>query len=198
MEEHGGPGFSLLKNPSPASIPGARERRVLADAKAPHPGPSPRGRGRGRVAFSPLLACPRKREAGVGVVADGGTYKNAGFPIKDVGNDRRDPGGNDRLATLPTPLLAFSRPSFCVIPRPSSVIPRPSFCPFPPLLLSFPAPPSVLSRPSSVIPRPSFWPFPPLLLSFPPLLLSFPPLLLAFPALPSGLSRPSFCHSRSF
>jgi len=152
MEEHGGPGFSLLKNPSPASIPGAGERRVLADAKAPHPGPSPRGRGRGRVAFSPLLAYPRKREAGVGVVADGGTYKNAGFPIKDVGNDRRDPCGNDRLATLPTPLLAFSRPSFCVIPRPSSVIPRPS---------------SVIPRPSFCLPRPSFWPFPPFLLSFP-------------------------------
>ncbi len=69
-----------------------------------------------------VLACPRKREAGVGIVADGGTYKNAGFPIKAVGNDSKDPCGNDRLAALPTPLLAFPAP-------PSDL---------PPLLLSFP------------------------------------------------------------
>ena len=72
--------------------------------------------------FTSLLACPRKREVGVGIVADGGTYKNAGFPIKAVGNDSRDPCGNDRLAALPTPLLAFPAP-------PSDL---------PPLLLSFP------------------------------------------------------------
>ena len=91
-------------------------------------GPSPRPLSQGEREwtgglFASLLAYPRKRKAGVGIVADGGTYKNAGFPIKDVGNDRRDHGGNDRLATLPAPLLAF--------PTPPSVIPRP-------LLLSFP------------------------------------------------------------
>ena len=75
-------------------------------------GPSPRPLSQGEREwtgglFASLLAYPRKREAGVGIVADGGTYKNAGFPIKDV--------GNDRLATLPAPLLAF--------PTPPSVIP---------------------------------------------------------------------------
>ena len=117
MEECGGPGFSLLKNPSSASTPGAGERHVLADAKAPHPGPSPRWEREGWGGlFTSLLACPRKREAGVGIVADGGTYKNAGFPIKAVGNDSRDPCGNDRLpglsapsSGLPAPLLACPR-----------------------------------------------------------------------------------------
>ena len=97
---------------SPCGWAGSGRGMICGEQSPLTPAPLPQGkRERTGGLFASLLAYPRKREAGVGIVANGGTYKNAGFPIKDVGNDRRDPCGNDRLAALPTPLLAFSHNS---------------------------------------------------------------------------------------
>ncbi len=150
------------------------------------PALSRKGRGSELVAFSPLLVCMRKRKAGVGIVADGGTYKNAGFPIKDVGNDRRDPCGMTGL--LPClPLFCHSLPLFWPFPTPLLAFSRP--------LLAFSRASSGLFPPSSgLFPR-LFWPSPPFLLAFSrPSSGLFPPSSGLFRA-SSGLPRPSFCHS---